>query len=61
MAIVRWDPFSEMMTLRNSMDRMFEDSMLRRLQSSPDRRCDVFKRDLDLVDRQGKIQRLPCL
>jgi HSP20 family protein len=36
MAIVRWDPFREMMTLRNSMDRMFDDSMFRRLQAVPD-------------------------
>jgi len=28
MAIVRWDPFREMMTLRNAMDRMFEDSIV---------------------------------
>jgi len=33
MAIVRWDPFREMMTLRNAMDRMFEDSIVPRIQS----------------------------
>ena len=54
MAIVRWDPFSEMMTLRNSMDRMFEDSMLRRLQSSPDSgegymSMDVYQSDDNIV------------
>ena len=34
MAIVRWDPFREMVTLRNTMDRMFEDSLVRRYQDS---------------------------
>lgn len=33
MAIVRWDPFREMMTLRNAVDRMFEDSIVPRITS----------------------------
>jgi HSP20 family protein len=29
MAMQRWEPFKEMMTLRNAMDRLFEDSFVR--------------------------------
>jgi HSP20 family protein len=29
MAIQRWEPFQEMVTLRNAMDRLFEDSFVR--------------------------------
>ncbi len=29
MAITRWDPFSEMMSLRQAMDRLFEESWVR--------------------------------
>lgn len=29
MAISRWDPFREMMTLRQAMDRLFEDAFVR--------------------------------
>jgi HSP20 family protein len=29
MAIQRWEPFREMMTLRNAMDRLFDDSIVR--------------------------------
>ncbi|MFO8011175.1 MAG: Hsp20/alpha crystallin family protein [Dehalococcoidia bacterium] len=36
MAVVRFDPFREMMTLRNAMDRIFEDSLARRLQWGSD-------------------------
>lgn len=32
MAVVKWDPFREMITLRSAMDRMFEDSITRRYQ-----------------------------
>lgn len=30
MSIIRWEPFDEMMTLRESMDRLFEDFFTRR-------------------------------
>jgi len=30
MTMMRWDPFREMMSLRQAMDRMFEDSFVRR-------------------------------
>ncbi len=29
MSITRWEPFSELMTLRNAMDRLFEESFVR--------------------------------
>ena len=30
MTMMRWDPFREMMSLRQAMDRLFEDSFVRR-------------------------------
>jgi HSP20 family protein len=50
MAIVRWDPFREMMTLRNSMDRVFEDSILRRLQTSPENGDGYMAMDVHQTD-----------
>ena len=29
MTMIRWEPFREMMTLRNAMDRLFEESLVR--------------------------------
>jgi len=56
MAIVRWDPFREMMTLRNAMDRMFEDSMVRRYQDASESGegylpLDVYQTENDFVVR----------
>lgn len=50
MAIVRWDPFREMVTLRNSMDRMFEDSILRRLQATSDSTDGYLATDVHQTD-----------
>lgn len=56
MALVRWDPFREMMTLRNAMDRMFEDSMVRRYQDVSESGegylpLDVYQTENDFVVR----------
>lgn len=54
MALVRWDPFREMMTLRNAMDRMFEDSMVRRYQDVSESGAgylplDIYQTENDIV------------
>ncbi len=36
MAIIRWEPFREMMSLREAMDRLFEDSLVRPWRFWPD-------------------------
>lgn len=36
MAMIRWEPFREMMSLRNAMDRLFEDSFVRPWRFWPD-------------------------
>jgi len=56
MAIVRWDPFREMMTLRNVMDRMFEDSMVRRLQSATDGTEGFLPLDMYQTDNEVVIK-----
>lgn len=36
MSIVRWDPFSELVSLREAMNRLFEDSVVRPTSGLPD-------------------------
>jgi len=36
MTMIRWEPFREMMTLRNAMDRLFEESFVRPSRFWPD-------------------------
>lgn len=36
MVMIRWEPFREMMSLRNAMDRLFEDSFIRPWRFWPD-------------------------
>ncbi len=43
MNIIRWQPFSDMVTLRQAMDRLFEDSFVR-----PSRLTAVFGEGSDL-------------
>jgi HSP20 family protein len=55
MSIVRWEPFSDMLSLREAMDRLFEESVVRpgsRLMSphgAGDLALDMFETDNDLV------------
>lgn len=56
MSITRWEPFKDLMTLREAMDRLFEDSFVRtgpRWVSSGEPRCelpiDVYATDEELV------------
>lgn len=56
MTISRWEPFRDLMTLREAMDRLFEDSFVRtgpRWQVTGERRCDLpvdaYTTDNDVV------------
>jgi HSP20 family protein len=56
MSIVRWDPFKDLMTLREAMDRLFEESFVRtpsRWSPTGEGRCDlamdVYTTDEELV------------
>ena len=56
MSVIRWEPFRDLMTLREAMDRLFEDSFVRtgaRWVSSGEARCelplDVYTTDEELV------------
>lgn len=57
MTVMRWDPFRDLMTLREAMDRLFEESFVRpgtRWVASPDEsRCalpiDVYTTDEEVV------------
>jgi len=56
MSITRWEPFKDLMTLREAMDRLFEDSFVRtgpRWVSAGEARCelplDVYATDEELV------------
>lgn len=56
MSLIRWDPFKDLMALREAMDRLFEDSFVRpgsRWLTSGEPRCevpiDVYTTDEELV------------
>jgi HSP20 family protein len=55
MAIIRWDPFRDMMTLRDKMNRLFDDTFTNRsdepglLQSSWIPAVDIFENENELV------------
>jgi HSP20 family protein len=44
MAIERWHPFTDIMTLRQAMDRLFEDSFVR-----PSRALDIYQKPDEVV------------
>jgi HSP20 family protein len=54
MAIMRWSPYQEMMSLRQAMDRLFDDSVVRGSRALPDIGAgllplDVYQTDNDVV------------
>jgi len=54
MSITRWEPFSELMTLRDAMDRLFEESFVRpgRLLARPAAGAvpvDVYQQDANII------------
>ncbi len=54
MAIIRWDPFRDMMTIRDKMNRLFEDSIMGRDESGLLQRTwmpsvDIYEGDKELV------------
>ncbi|NLX42419.1 MAG: Hsp20/alpha crystallin family protein, partial [Chloroflexi bacterium] len=57
MAMTRWEPFKDLMTLREAMDRLFEDSLVptgtRWVNARPEMSCelpmDVYTTDEELI------------
>lgn len=53
MSIIRWEPFDEMMSLRESMDRLFEDFFTRRPRAAAplvwQPATEVFETDSEVV------------
>ncbi len=50
MAIQPWEPFREMMSLRNAMDRLFEEGFMGPLAGAPSRvAIDMYQTDSDVV------------
>jgi len=53
MTMMRWEPFREMITLRQAMDRLFEDSFVRPVRVWPE--LGVGEMAVDMVsDRQRR-------
>ena len=54
MSLIRWEPFREMMSLRQAMDRLFEDSFIRPSRLWPQLRAgelpvDIYQTKDDVV------------
>jgi len=54
MSLIRWEPFREMMSLRQAMDRLFEDSFIRPSRLWPELRAgglpiDIYQTKDDVV------------
>jgi hypothetical protein len=54
MNLVRWEPLNELVTLRQAMDRLFEDSFVR-MPRPGDRVENVFAPAVDIVETPDKI------
>ena len=46
MSMIRWEPFREMVSLRQAMDRLFEDSFIRPSRLRPEPRADELPIDM---------------
>jgi len=56
MSMIRWEPFSELMSLRQAMDRLFEDSMVtpsRSFGAAVTMPMDVYQTDNEVVVKTG--------
>ena len=56
--LTRWDPFREMMTLRGSMDRMFDDSLRTMRMSTQDNDVSAFSLAVDVSEDENAGRRL---
>ena len=52
--LTRWDPFREMMTLRGSMDRMFDDSLRTMRMSTQDNDVSAFSLAVDVSEDENE-------
>lgn len=55
MAIVKWDPFRDMLTLRDRMDRLFEDSLSRLRDSEEDIMHTTWSPAVDIYETAGSL------
>ncbi len=55
MAITRWDPFKDLISLREKMNRLFEDSMLRSHADDQDFSVGAWKPAVDIYETADKM------
>lgn len=55
MSMIRWDPFREMMSLRQAMDRLFEDSFVRPTRFWPELGRGELPLDLDMYQTANDV------
>lgn len=55
MTLVRWNPFNEMVSLRNAMDRMFDESFARSLGEWPGLSRAELPISLDMYEKNGSL------
>jgi HSP20 family protein len=55
MAIVKWDPFRDMVTLRDRMDRLFDDSLARLRGTGEDVSRSAWSPAVDIYETEGEI------
>jgi len=55
MAIIRWDPFKDMVTLREKMNRMFEDVFTGRAEEGKDRASSTWAPAVDIFETEKEL------
>jgi HSP20 family protein len=55
MTMIRWEPFGNMMSLRNAMDQLFEDSFIRPSRFWPEFRASESTFDLDMYQTDNDV------
>jgi HSP20 family protein len=55
MAIIRWDPFKDMVTLREKMNRMFEDVFTGRTEEGKDRASSTWAPSVDIFETEKEL------
>ena len=55
MTLVRWNPLREMVSLRNAMDRLFDERMALSLGEWPESTNAMLPISLDMFERDGNL------
>lgn len=55
MAIIRWDPFRDMVTLRGKMNRMFEDVFTGRTEEGKDLATSTWAPSVDIFETESEL------